>query len=153
MTRSLARKDRMSAAAPAIAAALDADDDLHQEAAAIAAGIPPSTYWDWLSQSDDAAREFQLVVKAAVHRQARRNMDKARDEVVTSEGKLTQWHKWLAEKRYRQIYGDLAQVTRHEVSGPGGGAVQIETHALSDAEIAAKLAKIAGGDAPEESED
>lgn len=142
MDRTLARKERMEAAAASIAAALRSDPEMHQEHAALNAGVPRRTYYEWLNGDDELCVAFQRVVLAAVHEQAQRNLEHEDREVRVSEGKLTNWAKWRLEKRYRLIFGDLATVTRHEVTGRDGGP--IETHSLSDAEIAAKLAALAG---------
>jgi hypothetical protein len=52
------------------------------------------------------------------------------------------WYKWRLET---QAPKEHPRANAVEISGPGGGAIAIETTSLSDAEIAARLAKIAGG--------
>lgn len=142
MSRSLARIARMEAAAESISKAIDEDDDLHQEAAAIAAGVPPRTYWDWMSGDDEHCEAFQLKVRAAVHRQARRNLAREDLGVRTTEGKLTMWAKWRMEKRYRTIYGDLAETRKVELSGPNGGPMRTEAVVMTRAEALAELKRL-----------
>lgn len=132
-----------------IAATLRSNVDEHFERAAFKAGIAPTTYYRWMNTDP----VFASIVKHAIHDQAAEAMAAADAEVVRSDGKTAAWHRWKMEKRYRSIYGDLATVQRHELTGADGGP--IETAQLSTEQIDARLREIALAAAgePEASED
>ena len=95
-----------------IAAAMRSDPKMYQEVAAITAGISRATYYKWLDASGPEYEAFQAIVIPAVHEQAQLAEDKAEQDIACCEngsGAWTNWHKWKLEKRYRKIYGDLAQ--------------------------------------------
>jgi len=130
-----------AAAAESIAKAIRGDLAMTQDRAALAAGIHPRTYWKWMHGHQPDDLDFQFVVLPAIHEQAARNHEAANVSVEHTDGKLINWRKWELERRYRHIYGDLAQVSQVEVSGPGGGP--IETSTMSTGDIEKRLAELA----------
>jgi len=125
--------------------------------AAFAAGVHEKTYYRWLEGEDEACLAFQREVLPALFEQARAAEQKAEQDIASSEGGSSawaSWHKWKLEKRYRKLFGDLAQ--KVEVSGPGGGPVE-HKHAfvaqLPDSELLAIVTgdkKLPSGDEGEQ---
>lgn len=147
------RVQRLSALARTIAAELSSSRTVHQEHAALKAGILPRQYYRYLAGDDEPCQAFQAIVLPAIHAQAERNVEEAEGAIGSAEngsGAWAGWHKWLLEKRYRKIYGDLAQEVKLELTGANGGPIQtLAVDKLSDAELDAKIAaaaKLGGGD-------
>lgn len=139
-----ARMERMRKAAEEIAAALRANKDMHQEHAALNAGVARSTYWRWLDGESEAELMFQSIVLPAVHDQAaavEQDAEKAIGCCENGSGAWGNWFKWKMSQKFRRIYGDL-EPKRVEVTGKDGRDLIPQ---MSDAEIEAKLAAIAAG--------
>lgn len=142
------RRKRIIAAAESIAAALRLSPRMHQEHAAIKAGIHPRTYWRYMAGEDEVSEAFQAIVLPAVHDQADANLTEAEVAIGCSEngsGAWAGWHRWLMEKRYRKIYGDLAQEVKVELTGKDGGAVQVQAIPTREQALA-ELRELAKGD-------
>jgi hypothetical protein len=134
---------RLVKAGQHIASRLRDDDRCFQQQAAIEAGIIEKTYYDYLKGDDEACRAFQAIVLPAVYEQAKRAEERAEADIACCESgssAWSNWHKWKLEKRYRKIYGDLAQAPQQvEHTGKDGGPMQMSQ--LSVDELLAVLEK------------
>lgn len=112
--------------------------------AAFAAGLKEKTYYAALDGDSEGHTAFQEQVLPALYEQAKEAERRAEADIASSDGGSSawaNWHKWKLEKRYRKLFGDLSKV---EVSGPGGGPIQHQHDhyaRMSDAELDRVLAK------------
>jgi hypothetical protein len=112
-----------------VADALSSDDRCFQVEAAHRAGLTEKTYYEWLAGEDECHEAFRSEVLPAVWAQARRAEEKAEQDIFAGEqpsSAAVSWHKFKLERRYRKLFGDLAQKHEVEVSGKGGGPIQVE---------------------------
>jgi hypothetical protein len=153
--RTLAREpmlEKLVRAGAAVAESLRSNPNMHQEHAALLAGISRRSHFEYLAGTDEAHLAYQSLVLPALHEQADKAREKAEQDIACVEagsGAWASWHRWLLEKRYRKIYGDLAQEVKLELTGKDGGPIQtLAVDKLSDAELDAKIAAAAklGGD-------
>jgi len=105
---------------------------LSQTLAARAAGINPSTAWEWKKDPEWAAK-----VEAAEIAHINKHLG-----IINRAAEDGEWQasKWLLSVRHRDEFGQ-----RVEVTGKEGGPVQIETREpveLTDAELRAELARL-----------
>jgi hypothetical protein len=108
-----------------VAAALRADARCFQQEAALKAGILPARYWRLLDGDSPTCEAFQAEVLPAVYEQARAEEQRAEGDIGSAENGSSawgNWHRWRLEKRYRKLYGDLAQ--KVELTGKDGGPVE-----------------------------
>lgn len=108
---------------------------LSQNLAARAAGINPSTAWEWKKDPEWAAK-----VEAAEIEHINKHLG-----IINGAAEKGEWQasKWLLSVRHRDEFGQ-----RVEVTGKEGGPVQIETREpveLTEAELRAELASLAPG--------
>lgn len=128
-----------------IAASLRSDPHMHQEHAAVLAGISRRAYFTYLDGEDEACLAFQALVLPAVYEQAEENRKKAEMDIACVEqgsGAWASWHKYMLEKRYRKIYGDLAQEVKVELTGPDGGPIRTQSIADMSVEQLTQLAAL-----------
>lgn len=93
---------------------------------ALACGVNEKTYYRWLEGEDEPCLAFQAEVMPALIEQAREAERKAESDIACTEqgsSAWANWHKWKLERRYRKLFGDLAQ--KIEMSGPGGEAIKV----------------------------
>jgi transposase len=111
------------------------------ETAALACGVSVSAVRHWMREArhlkTGAKREFLTAVREA---SAQAQIDDMRTITMSSSG---DWRAaaWRLEHRWPQTY---AKKTKHQVSGPKGGPVQVETRTadeMTDDELAAIAAK------------
>lgn len=139
-----------------IAALIVAGND--QETAALASGVSKSAHYNWLARgraerdrldsnpklkpkaSEMPFLEYvEAIEKARAEAEARLVLRIAK---AAEEPKTWQAAAWLLERRDPKRWG---RVSRTEISGPDGGAIQSEVvSTVSDAELAALADKIAG---------
>lgn len=107
-----------------IARRLREDSRCFQVQAAVEAGLSERSYYEYLQGDDDACQLFQALVIPALYEQAKLAEEKAEQDIACVEsgsGAWASWHRWKLEKRYRKIYGDLAQApSKVEVTGKDG---------------------------------
>lgn len=99
----------------------------YQIEAAFAAGVHEKTYYRWLDGDDDGCKAFQAEVLPALFEQAREAEKQAEKDISCTEqgsSAWANWHKWKLEKRYRKVFGDLAQKHEVEVTGKDGGPIE-----------------------------
>jgi hypothetical protein len=117
---------------------------MFQEQAALKHGVLPRSYWRYLEREGDEYEAFQREVLPAIFEQAREEMKSAERDIgsgVNGSGAWANYHKWRLEKRFRKIFGDLAQApTRIEHSGPDGKPLQVTAGPITPeaAELMAK---------------
>jgi hypothetical protein len=144
-----------------VAGLLRSDKRMFQVQAAIAVGMTQRNYYRYLEGDGPANEAFQAEVLPAVMWQASElEADAERDVGSCDMGSSAwaSWHKWKLEKRFRKLFGDLAQ--KHEVAltGANGGPIKSEskvtaTHVVSEDDAEAFRRNVLGiGAAKSESE-
>ncbi len=92
---------------------------------ALAAGIPESTFYSWLTGTDEGAVAFQLEVMPAYYSAAGEAEKEALSDIDGGDrgpsGPHSSFHKWRLEKRWPKAFATPAQL---EVSGPGGKPIE-----------------------------
>lgn len=115
-----------------VAARLRSGHDVYQGEAAVKSGIAERTYYRWLDGEEEGHLAFQAEVLPALYDQAKMaeaEAERAIGCVEGGSGPWQSWHRWKLEKRFRRIYGAVAE-QKIELTGKDGGPV--ETRELRD---------------------
>lgn len=138
-----------------IAAELRSDPDMLQQVAVARVGLHIRSYWRYLEKEGEEYEAFQAEVLPAVYELAEHARRKAEADIGSSpagSGAWANWHKWMLEKRFRTIFGDLAQApAKVELTGKDGEALFKQAETMSLADLRAEIVSLARevGAAPE----
>jgi hypothetical protein len=123
-----------------VAGLLRSDKRMFQVQAAIAVGMTQRNYYRYLEGDGPANEAFQAEVLPAVMWQASELEADAESDVGSCDmgsSAWASWHKWKLEKRFRKLFGDLAQKHEIALTGANGGPIKSEskvtaTHVVSE---------------------
>jgi hypothetical protein len=123
------------------AAYIRANPKAYQVESALKVGIAPRTWTDWMNGDGPEHDAFRAEVLPAIFEQAQAFESAAEADIASApggSGAWAGWHKWKLGMRFRQVYGEAPGAQKVELSGPGGGAVQVDAISrMSDSELLA----------------
>jgi transposase len=109
----------------------------HREQAAQAAGVSRSTLQAWLQRGEaaDAPTRFQKFAQAL--REAEAEFELEGLAVISRAAEGGDWRAmaWKLERRHPERWG---RQTRHEVTGPDGGPVEVEGAGIDTSKLSMK---------------